>query len=147
VILYLDTSAFVKLLLQEPGADATRAWLEQADHAASSVITYAEAASALCRLDRELGSAPPRLAGWLGVLDERWRRCVHVLVAEQAAGRLAVVHGLRGMDAIQLAAATTLRARVLEAAPQSTVSFAAFDRRLLEAASREGFATLGGQLE
>jgi len=36
---------------------------------------------------------------------------------------------------------------VLEAAPQETVSFATFDRRLLKAAEREGFATLGAQLE
>jgi hypothetical protein len=36
---------------------------------------------------------------------------------------------------------------VLEAAPATEVVFATFDRRLLEAAEREGLATLGGPLE
>ena len=147
MILYLDTSAFVKLVIDEPGAAEARDWFSGTRRAASSVITYPEATSALCRQDRERGVVKGRLGAWLETLETSWRRCVHVPVAEQTAGRLAVTHGLRGMDAIQLAAAVALRARVLEAAPATEVVFAAFDRRLLEAAEREGFATLGGPLE
>ena len=147
MILYLDTSAFAKLVLEEPETAAMRDLFDQADYAVTSVITYPEATSALNRQDRERGPVESRLTGWTAVLDDRWRRCVRLLVAEQLAGRLVVAHGLRGMDAIQLAAAVTLRARVLEAAPQETVSFATFDRRLFKAAEREGFATLGGPLE
>jgi hypothetical protein len=54
------------------------------------------------------------------------------------------------MDAVQLAAAVTLRDRLRAGAtgePAADVAFATFDRRLLEAAEREGFATLGGPLE
>ena len=51
------------------------------------------------------------------------------------------------MDAIQLAAAVTLRERLPRRRRTPSVVFAAFDRRLLEAAEREGFATLGGPLE
>ena len=147
MILYLDTSAFVKLVLDEAGAAETRAWFAGAQQAVSSVITYPEATSALCRNDREAGPEGARLQTWLAARDAHWLRCLRLPVIEQAAGRLALTHGLRGMDAVQLAAAVTLRTRVLEAAPQATVSFAAFDRQLLKAAEREGFATLGGPLE
>jgi predicted nucleic acid-binding protein len=147
VILYLDTSAFAKLVLKEPETAVMRDLFDQADYAVTSVITYPEATSALYRQDRELGPEDQRLVDWIAVLDDRWRRCVRLPVAEQLAGRVVVAHGLRGMDAVQLAAAVTLRARVLEAAPQATVSFATFDRQLLVAAAREGFATLGGTLE
>jgi len=147
VILYLDTSAFAKLVLEEPETTAARGWFDQADFAVTSVITYPEAASALYRQDREKGSVEQRLVDWIAVLDDRWSRCVRLPVAEQLAGRVVVAHGLRGMDAVQLAAAMTFRGRVLESAPQETVTFASFDRRLLRAAEREGFATLGGPLE
>jgi len=147
VILYLDTSAFAKLVLREPETAMMRDLFDQADYAVTSVITYPETSSALYRQDREKGSVESRLTEWSATLDDRWRRCVRLPVTEQLAGRLVVTHGLRGMDAVQLAAAVTLRARVLEAAPQATVSFATFDRQLLKAAEREGFATLGGPLE
>jgi len=147
VILYLDTSAFATLVLEEPETNAARNWFDQADLAVTSVITYPEATSALYRQDREKGSVEQRLADWIAVLDDRWSRCVRLPVAEQLTGRVVVAHGLRGMDAVQLAAAMTFRSRIVESAPQETVTFASFDRRLLAAADREGFATLGGPLE
>ena len=51
------------------------------------------------------------------------------------------------MDAVQLAAAMTLREHMPLGVPGTEVVVAAFDRRLLEAAEREGFVTLGGPLE
>lgn len=147
MILYLDTSAFAKLVLKEPETPVMRDLFDKADYAVTSVITYPEATSALYRQDRENGRVESRLTEWIANLDDRWRRCVRLPVTEQLAGRLVVTHGLRGMDAVQLAAAVTLRARVLEAAPQATVTFATYDRQLLAAAEREGFATLGGPLE
>ena len=67
-----------------------------------------------------------------------------VPVDELSAGRVALRHNLRGMDAMQLSGA--LRCATLSARTDAEVAFAAFDRRLLEAAEREGFATLGGPL-
>jgi len=147
VILYLDTSAFAKLVPEEPETTAARGWFHQADFAVTSAITYPEATSALYRQDREKGSVEQRLASWIAVLDDRWSCRVRLPVAGQLAGRVVVAHGLRGMDAVQLAAAMTFRGRVLESAPQETVTFASFDRRLPRAAEREGFATPGGPLE
>jgi len=146
LIVYLDTSAFVKLVLDERGSEDARAWFSRTSRAASSVITYPEACSALRRRESAQGSAEGSLADWIVELDDRWRRCAHVAVGEKTAGRLAIAHGLRGMDAVQLAAAMALRERVRADAPAGEVLFAAFDARLLEAARREGFATLGGPL-
>jgi predicted nucleic acid-binding protein len=146
VILYLDTSAFVKLVVDETGAAETRAWFAQAHQACASVITYPEAIAAFCRQDREAGGEGDRLPAWLATLEASWRRCIHVPVFERRAAKLALAHALRGMDAVQLASASELRARVLADSPSADFHFAAFDRHLLEAAEREGFATLGGPL-
>ena len=149
MILYLDTSALVKLIIREDGTADAVAWFERADLIASSVITYAEACSALGQNDRRRAGTPSRLSEWLIALDEHWREVMRVPVAEWPAGKLALAHGLRGMDAVQLAAAITLRERLrggTTGTPAADVAFAAFDRRLLEAAEHEGFATLGGPL-
>jgi predicted nucleic acid-binding protein len=149
VILYLDTSALVKLIIREDSTPDAVAWFERSDLIASSVITYAEACSALGQNDRRRKGTPSRLGEWLIALDEHWREVMRVPVAEWPAGKLALAHGLRGMDAVQLAAAITLRERLragTAGAPAADVAFAAFDLRLLEAAGREGFATLGGPL-
>ena len=147
MILYLDTSAFVKLVLDEQGDVETREWFAESQQACSSAITLPEATSALCRHDRELGASQERLAGWLATLDTCWRRSIHVPVFERSAAQLAVRHALRGMDAIQLASAFELRTSVLAHTPGADFHFLAYDRQLLAAAEREGFATLGAPLE
>ena len=147
MIVYLDTSAFVKLILQEEGAVDVRSWFDGAGPAVSSVITYPEARSALGRRARASGRVSPHLEAWIAELEARWRRLVSVRVDPQPAGELALRHELRGMDAVQLAAAVNVRERLRRHADDAEVVFAAFDRRLLEAAEREGFATLGAPLE
>jgi predicted nucleic acid-binding protein len=150
MILYLDTSALVKLIVREDGTTDAIVWFEQADLIASSVITYAEACSALGQNDRQRGRTQSQRGEWLIALDKHWSEVMRVPVAEWQAGRLALTHRLRGMDAVQLAAAVTLRERLrtrTTGTPGAAVAFAAFDRQLLAAAEREGFATLGGPLE
>jgi predicted nucleic acid-binding protein len=147
VIVYLDTSAFVKLILQEEGAVDVRSWFDEAGPAVSSVVTYPEACSALGRRARASGLVSPHLEAWIAELEARWRRLVSVRVDPRPAGELALRHELRGMDSVQLAAAVNVRERLRRYADDAEVIFAAFDRRLLEAAEREGFATLGGPLE
>jgi predicted nucleic acid-binding protein len=144
MIIYLDTSAFVKLVVDEDGADVARRWFDEASLATSSIITFPEACSALARRARAEGIDDGRLDGWLSELDARWTRTAHVRVDERVAGRLAIKQSLRGMDAIQLGAAVAVRERAVARSTTAVVKVAAFDRRLLEAAEREGFATLGG---
>jgi predicted nucleic acid-binding protein len=147
VIVYLDTSAFVKLILQEEGAADARSWFDEAEPVVTSVITYPETCVALGRHARAFGGKSPHLEAWIGELEARWRRVVSVRVEAQPAGELALRHGLRGMDAVQLAAAVNVRERLRRHAEDAELVFAAFDRQLLQAAAREGFATLGGPLE
>ncbi len=111
MIIYLDTSAFVKLVIDEDGADLARRWFEEASLATSSVITFPEACSALARRARRTGVDDGRLDEWLSELDARWTRTAHVRVDERVAGRLAIEHSLRGMDAVQLGAAVAVRER------------------------------------
>jgi hypothetical protein len=56
VILYLDTSAFAKLVLTEPETAMMRDLFNRADYAVTSVITYPEASSALYRQDHVLAT-------------------------------------------------------------------------------------------
>jgi uncharacterized protein len=146
VILYADTSAVVKTVLEEVGTARVREWFAQADQVVSSVITYPEACSALCRAHRLGGSAAGDLSSLVAELDVQWAEFIVLEVVAEAAGRVALDHGLRGMDAVQLSTAIVLRTAVVPQAPGADIVFAAFDRRLLEAAAREGFATLGGPL-
>jgi predicted nucleic acid-binding protein len=146
VIVYLDTSAFVKLVLNEVAADAARSWFERSRPAITSVVTYPEACSALKRRSIEAASSDAPLETWLTVLDARWRRVVAVEAAARPAGAMALKHALRGMDALQLGTAIRVRERLEQQGAEEPLVFASFDRRLLEAAEREGFATLGGPL-
>ena len=147
MIVYLDTSAFVKLVLREPGDAEVRSWFTSARFAASSAITYPESCAAIGRRSRAQGTDASSLTTWLEQLEVSWRRTIVVPVFERRAGEVALAHRLRGMDAVHLAAALALRERLDVEASGERVAFAAFDRRLLEAAEREGFATLGGQLD
>ena len=146
MITYLDTSAFVKLVIDEEHADEARSWFEESRPAITSVITYPESCSALGRCARQSLEDDARLEEWLAALNARWSRAVTLEVAPERAGALATKHELRGMDAIQLAAAVRVRERLDAQSIDEPLLFATFDRRLLEAAEREGFATLGGPL-
>jgi uncharacterized protein len=59
-----------------------------------------------------------------------------VQVQERLAGRMAIKHGIRGFDAVHLAAALVVR----DAVP--TLAFTSFDGRLNQAATREGLTVL-----
>jgi predicted nucleic acid-binding protein len=144
MITYLDTSAFVKLVIDEVHADEARSRFDESQPAITSVITYPESCSALGRRARQSLEDDARLGEWLAALKARWSRAVTIEVTPERAGALATKHGLRGMDAIQLATASRVRERLDAQGVDEPLVFACYDRRLLEAAEREGFTTLGG---
>jgi len=146
LILYADTSAVVKALLLESGSSDVERWFEAADEVAASVITYAEACAALGRSARMRCQDEAILAAALATLEKQWSEFFILPVPERESGRVALKHGLRGMDGVQLATAMDLRTQARAHAPAPDVVVASYDHRLLEAAGREGFATLGGQL-
>jgi predicted nucleic acid-binding protein len=150
VIIYLDTSALLKLIFVEDRDAEVREWFLPTQRAATSIITYAESCAAMSRRSRVTGPAAVDVAGtvdqWVALLNHYMDQIICLAVAGRSAGHLALAHGLRGMDAIHLSTAVDLRERLAAQGLVEQVAFASFDRRLLEAAEHEGFQTLGGDL-
>ena len=134
MILYVDTSALVKLYVEESGTLGVVARVEHAEAVATALITYAEARAALARHRREGGITGADLRRAVRELDRDWRTYNIVELSDSlvhSAGALAERHALRGYDAVQLAAAMELRA------VGGPVEFCAFDGGLNRAARRE----------
>lgn len=108
MILFLDTSSLVKLYLTEPGTGSVRSLVVDSEAVAVSRVAYPEMVAAATRRHREGDLAVADLDDILAGFDEDWDRLAVVEIDERAAGRLAKTHGLRGLDAIHLAAALEL---------------------------------------
>lgn len=137
--LYLDTSALIKLYVEEAGADRVEAAVEKAEVVATSVVAYAEARSGLARRHREKDFTASEYQGIVSELDASWRGYERLGLTEELAleaGTLADNHALRGFDAVHLASALRLAQRF----PHST--FLAFDSRLSAAAERTSLSVL-----
>jgi predicted nucleic acid-binding protein len=133
MILYLDTSALVKLYVNEDRSDDVHAWVASATAVATSRVTWAEAAATLARREREQPNQADIIADARDKLRVDWPSFVVVDVSQdvvEPAGRLAMAMALRGYDAVQLASADLLA----RAEPRGFV-FACFDRRLNVAAT------------
>jgi len=141
VIFYLDTSALVKIYVEETRSADVRKNAEQAEGLATSRIAYAEARAALARKRRERGLSRGGYRSVVKDLDQDWDDYFIVDVSEsvvKAAGVLAEGHALRGADAIHLASAITLSRQAGE-----SVTFLCFDGRLAAAAAKEGLRIVG----
>jgi predicted nucleic acid-binding protein len=140
VKLYLDTSALVKLYVEESGSQTVRRWLDEADIVATSIVAYVEARSAFARRRRErkiLGSA---YAAITRDFEVDWNRYVIIEITDsliRRAGRLTDIYALRGYDAIHLASAQLFKEKLTDHA-----SFATWDERLALAAHKVGFSVL-----
>ena len=139
MILYLDTSAMVKLYVEEAGSDTVRAAWEQADVVAISLIGYAEARAAFARAKREARLHAKAYRQAIGDLDRDWDSYFILEVTADLIRRasvLAEAYALRAYDAVHLASALLLRDRA-----QPTVTFLCFDAELEAAARGEGLTT------
>lgn len=126
-MIYLDTSALVKLVLQETATDLAWSLLDE-QSAATSRITWAEARAALARREREEPGNGELWQQTLLHLTDQWRRLRLIEVTQPVvtlAGDYAVAFALRGFDAVQLASA-----HALQAALPGSWTFLSFDRRL-----------------
>ena len=136
MILYLDTSALVKLYAPETESDAVKRLLERAEVAATSCLAYVEARAAFARKRRERGVNSRDYRHLLQDFDHDWESYFIVDVSDalvRLAGQLAEKHALRGYDAIHLASAVIVRRQ-----GDRPMSFSCFDTRLSRAARREG---------
>jgi predicted nucleic acid-binding protein len=131
MICYLDTSALVKLYVQEPGSEMVRKLVDEASVVATSKVAYAEARAALARGFRDGLLQEKDYRQVVAALQNDWPSYLALEVSDSLvwlAGELAEKHRLRGFDSIHLAAALTLKTRV-----KSRVVAACFDTRLWEA--------------
>lgn len=108
---YLDTSAFVPLLVSEPSSPACRQFWDSADAVVSCRLLYVEAAAALAQAERmgRLDRTQHRRARDL--LDRLWAEFEVIEVDDalvRAAADAAHTLGLRGYDAVHCAAAEQL---------------------------------------
>ena len=136
MILFLDTSALIKLYVEEQGSLEVRAATAEARIVAASRLAYVEARAALARACRESRIDPSALQQAVHALQEDWPKLfvieVNAEVAQQA-GDLAQTHALRAYDALQLASALVLKRRV-----DTDVRFLSFDVGLTHAARAAG---------
>lgn len=138
MILYLETSALVKLYAEEEGSDLVRQAVVASDVIATSLVSYVETRSALARKGRSREVSRATLTRCRGEFDRDWAR-LHRLPVDEAlvrrAGDLAEEHAL--LDALHLATADSLQAVLHDA-----VTFACFDSALNRAAEVRGLALL-----
>jgi len=143
MILYLDTSAFVKLYVEEPLSQELTVAVSEAEAVATSLIAYAETRAAFARARREARLSAQIYRRIVETFVEDWPRYISVEVTDRLvkdAGDLAACRALRGHDALHLASSLSLCQQVT-----ASVTFLAFDHALSLAAKQEGLClhTLG----
>jgi predicted nucleic acid-binding protein len=137
---FWDSSALLPLIVSEPTTSSARASL-----AADPVMivwwgTRIECASALARLERDGGLdavGASRAFDNLSTLADAWHEIDASDMLRECAVRLLRVHPLRAADSVQLAAAVV----AAEMRP-TALEFVTADRRLADAARKEGFAVV-----
>ena len=108
MILYLDASALVKRYVTEPGSLEVAEAINRAEMAGTALVSRAEVAAALAKAARVGTLTQEEALASLRAFRAEWPHAVRVQVTEMVvaqADTLAWEHGLRGYDAIHLAAA------------------------------------------
>ena len=138
MILYLDTSALVKLFLEEAHSAEVRTAARLAGICGTSRIAYVEFLSSLARRERE-GLDAKVAQGIRETFEGTWPDLMVVEVSRTItvrASALARTHALRAYDAVHLACAQEIQ----ETAPD--LVFGCFDDRLNLAALAQGMRIL-----
>jgi len=135
-IIYLDTSALLKLYIQEAHSDEVSELVGVANGTGTSLLTYTEMAAAMSRAVRmRLLSDDAARVAWEKFV-ENWPEFVRLKLSApltERAASLAWGFGLRGYDAIHLASALTW-----QDALEEPVLLATFDRLLASAGKKAG---------
>ncbi|MEV4130044.1 type II toxin-antitoxin system VapC family toxin [Nocardia sp. NPDC049707] len=133
---YLDTSAFVPLLVREPSSKACRRFWDDADAVVSSRMLYVETAAALAQAHRMARLDDQAYASCRRLLDQLWPQLEITEVDEalvRRAAELTDLLALRGYDAVHCASAEQLE--------DNDLVVASGDKRLLDAWKSLGLAT------
>ena len=136
MICYFDTSAFVPLLVAEPGSDLCRELWDTSDAVATCRLLSVETAAALAQAERLRRITDRQHDRALRALRRLWAEFdvveVDAAVAHRAAD-LARVESLRGHDAVHCASA--------EALDGGDLVVASGDRAVLKTCAHLGLAT------
>lgn len=137
---FWDASALVPLYIAQARTRACRALIKRDPDAVLWWGSRLECVSAFCRLQREEALSANELDQAIRALEtdiEGWREVQPSEALRREAVRLLRVHALRSADAQQLAAAVIATDHV-----PSRLPFVCEDRRLIEAAQKEGFTII-----
>lgn len=137
MIAYLDTSALVPLLIDEPASPICERLWDDADDVVSVRIAYVEAAAAIAQARRLGRLTRSQQRDAVTLLDGTWDQLHLVDIDEplvHRAGALADLHSLRGYDATHCAGAESIN--------DADVVAASGDRQLLAAWRALGMHTL-----
>jgi len=110
VIAYFDTSAIIPLIIEEPSSAITSRLWDDAERIVSVRVLYPEARAALARAERMRRVTRGQLTAAIAELELIIGQVDHIEInapLARLAGGLAHTHGLRGYDAVHLAAAAT----------------------------------------
>ncbi|MFN0314852.1 MAG: type II toxin-antitoxin system VapC family toxin [Burkholderiales bacterium] len=141
MILYLDTSALVKLFVVEAHSEKVRQSVSGARLVVTHAIAYAEACATFARVVYARGD-DSLFAALRGNLDIQWASWEILNVTEpliRRAADLAARYRLRGYDSIHLAAAESAFEVFRNHLP---FHFAVFDGQLSDAAKQAGIPLL-----
>lgn len=143
MILFCDTSALVKLYVQEQASERVRELTQLATMVAISRLAWAEAMSAFARRVRDNPAEAPAIESARYALRKNWPDFAVVDVTQpvvELAGDYADTFALRGYDSVQLACG-----RILQEAVSETFCFGCFDVHLAKAAGVLGMQSVEGQ--
>jgi uncharacterized protein len=110
-LVYFDSSAFVKLVVEESGSDLAAELWDGCDAALSSRLAYPEVCAALAAAGRNHDLSARDLRAAKASWEEFWSavRPIELNAATtRSAGALSEQHSLRGADAVHLASALAI---------------------------------------
>lgn len=140
MILYLDTSALVKLYIEENHSAVVLNAAEAADGLASHAIAYVETLTTFARLLRESRLSGQDHAMLKQRFEAHWQDFLQMSLSAsllRRAATLAEAFSLRAYDSVHLAAADMLQKQT-----RQQVVFACFDQRLNQSARVLGLELL-----
>ncbi len=140
MILYLDTSALVKLYVEEENSSTVEHAVSKAKIVATHLIAYVEAHAAFARLCREGVISEEMLENIQADFEKDWPHYMKIGLNQsllERASDFAKAFALKAYDSVHLSAADLLLKKANE-----EVIFGCFDKKLNQAAKIIGFQLL-----
>ena len=138
--LYLDTSALVKRYVEETGSEDVLDWMDRAEMIGTGLVTRAEVASAITRATRMNYLTNQTSRKTLDKFRQEWESIHRLPINEELIARadfMACQYGLRGYDAVHIAATLIWQEALME-----PVTLATYDQELAIAGRNSGLQVL-----